>query len=116
MVRGNAKVKAQEKNAKKLAEKTSSKSSLGLENKSLTVTCEICKAQMKNLKQMKEHYESKHPKAQVPPECNQQQRFFFLERERERDEDEDEDDFQTYEEALILSRDSTYLVSAVSVL
>jgi len=70
MVRGNAKAKAQEKNAKKQAEKTSAKSSLGKSNESLVLKCHVCMALMKNAKQMKEHFESKHPKVAMPAECS----------------------------------------------
>ena len=70
MVRGNAKAKAQEKNAKKQAEKMSAKSSLGKSNESLVLKCHVCMALMKNAKQMKEHFESKHPKVAMPAECS----------------------------------------------
>ena len=70
MVRGNAKAKAQEKNAKKQAEKTTAKSSLGKTNESLVLKCSVCMAMMKSAKQLKGHFESKHPKAPLPAECN----------------------------------------------
>ena len=69
MVRGNAKAKAQEKNAKKQAEKTTAKSTLGKTNESLVLKCSVCMAMMKNAKQLKDHFESKHPKAPLPAEC-----------------------------------------------
>ena len=70
MVRGNAKAKAQEKNAKKQAEKTTAKSTLGKTNESLVLKCSVCMAMVKNAKQLKVHFESKHPKAPLPAECN----------------------------------------------
>ena len=69
MVRGNAKKLAQEKNAKKQAEKTTAKSNLGKPNQSLQMKCSVCMAQMKNAKQMRDHFESKHPKLPLPKEC-----------------------------------------------
>ena len=69
MVRGNAKSIAQEKNAKKQAAKMQAKSTLGVENKSLSTKCLVCMAVMKNAKQLRTHYESKHPKLPLPPEA-----------------------------------------------
>ena len=71
MVRGNAKKLAQEKNAKKQAEKTTAKSNLGKPNQSLQMKCSVCMAQMKNAKQMRDHFESKHPKLPLPKECEE---------------------------------------------
>ena len=69
MVRGNAKAIAQEKNAKKQAAKSQAKSTLGVENKSLSTKCSVCMQTMKSPKQLREHYESKHPKLPFPPEA-----------------------------------------------
>ena len=71
MVRGNAKKLAQEKNTKKQAEKTTAKSNLGKPNQSLQMKCSVCMAQMKNAKQMRDHFESKHPKLPLPKECEE---------------------------------------------
>lgn len=67
-MRGNAKALAQEKNAKKAASKKEAKSDIGLRAAALKTECPICKAQMINWKQLKMHYDSKHPKEACPPE------------------------------------------------
>lgn len=70
MVRGNAKALAQAKNEKKAASKKEAKSDLKARGAALKVECGICKAPMINYHQLKQHYESKHPKDPIPPDPN----------------------------------------------
>ena len=70
MVRGNAKALAQAKNEKKAASKKEAKSDLKARGAALKVECGICKAPMINYHQLRQHYDSKHPKETCPPpEC-----------------------------------------------
>jgi|TARA_B100001758_G_C18266052_1_gene533654 hypothetical protein len=70
MVRGNAKALAQAKNEKKAASKKEAKSDLKARGAALKVECGICKAPMINYHQLKQHYDSKHPKETCPPDPN----------------------------------------------
>ena len=70
MVRGNQKNLAQAKNQAKKDAKGSAKSDLKLRGAALKVTCAICKSPMINYTQLKQHYESKHPKETLPPDPN----------------------------------------------
>ncbi|OUS46856.1 hypothetical protein BE221DRAFT_72923 [Ostreococcus tauri] len=75
MVRGAAKAIAQERNAKKHSGKDkkchirlrSPRSEIGAGAKALKVTCPMCKLQLINHHQLKDHYASKHPKETCPP-------------------------------------------------
>ncbi|KAF6737786.1 zinc finger protein 706 [Oryzias latipes] len=70
MARGHQKIQSQQKNAKKQAEMKKAK---GHDQKTaakaaLVFTCSVCKSQMPDPKTFKQHFESKHPKAPLPPE------------------------------------------------
>eukprot|EP00793_Prasinoderma_coloniale_P004350 PRCOL_00000110-RA len=68
MVRGNAKAKSQEKNAKKQAAKQRSGSQLNDQKKALKFVCPVCKVQMPQVKTMLVHWDSKHGKVPEPQE------------------------------------------------
>ncbi|KIS71354.1 uncharacterized protein UMAG_11862 [Mycosarcoma maydis] len=72
-VRGHAKQQAQEAAAKRAAAAKGGKSQLGeARQKGLKFTCPKCMGQnpTQNYKVLKEHFENKHPKDSVPPECS----------------------------------------------
>jgi len=66
MVRGAAKAKAQEANAKKQQAAKKSGSQLGLGAKALSLDCAICKTRMPTLQNLKDHMESKHSASPLP--------------------------------------------------
>lgn len=70
MARGHQKIQSQQK-AQKKAE--SMKKGNGVDQKvaaqaALHFKCKVCMAQMPDPKTYKQHFESKHPKAEMPPE------------------------------------------------
>ncbi|PWN89791.1 hypothetical protein FA10DRAFT_285509 [Acaromyces ingoldii] len=68
MVRGAAKAQAQAKNAAKQEAAKGGKSQLKDREKALKFICPQCKAPSPHYNTLKTHMESKHPKADVPPE------------------------------------------------
>ena len=66
MVRGAAKAKAQEANAKKQQAAKKSGSQLGCGAKALSLDCAICKTRMPTLQNLKYHMESKHSASPLP--------------------------------------------------
>merc|ERR1712087_4444 len=70
MVRGHAKEGAQQKNAAKQAAMKKSGTQKGAAEKKLNFLCPLCKSTMVNYIQMKQHYDSKHPKERVPEETS----------------------------------------------
>nr|CDS31145.1 zinc finger protein 706 gene 2 [Hymenolepis microstoma] len=72
MARGLQKIQSQKKNLEK--QQQSKKASSGGKNSAevkLTYLCQICKAQMPDPKTYKSHFESKHPKAELPAELRE---------------------------------------------
>ena len=66
MARGNEKLKAQARNLKnKASDKGSQKDA---QKAGLKMQCPLCFTPMTNYNNMKNHYESKHPKATLPAE------------------------------------------------
>jgi hypothetical protein len=70
MVRGNQKATAQAKAQAKADSKKTGKSDLKARGAALKITCDVCKSPMINYTQLKQHYESKHPKETLPPDPN----------------------------------------------
>ncbi|KAA3671735.1 hypothetical protein EG68_10012 [Paragonimus skrjabini miyazakii] len=69
MTRGQQKIQAQQRNAKKQADlKKNSVDQKKAASKSLIHSCPVCKAQMPDLKTFKQHFENKHPKSPLPSE------------------------------------------------
>ena len=68
MVRGNQKILAQAKTQAKKDSKGCAKSDLKLRAAANKVVCLGCKSPMVSHHQLKEHYDSKHPKDTCPPE------------------------------------------------
>uniref|UniRef100_A0A383VWN9 C2H2-type domain-containing protein n=1 Tax=Tetradesmus obliquus TaxID=3088 RepID=A0A383VWN9_TETOB len=68
MVRGNAKIEAQKKAAKKQEQMKSAGSQLDARKAALKFTCPICRTPLTSYATTKAHYESKHPKETVPPQ------------------------------------------------
>ncbi|XP_032901020.1 zinc finger protein 706-like [Amblyraja radiata] len=69
MARGQQKLQAQQKNAKRQADKKKGGSDQKAAAKAALVhTCPVCKTQMPDPKTFKQHFESKHPKSPMPPE------------------------------------------------
>ena len=62
MVRGNQKATAQAKAQAKADSKKAGKSDLKARGAALQITCDVGKSPMINYTQLKQHYESKHPK------------------------------------------------------
>ena len=50
--------------------KKTGKSDLKARGAALKITCDVCKSPMINYTQLKQHYESKHPKETLPPDPN----------------------------------------------
>uniref|UniRef100_A0A7S2GX48 C2H2-type domain-containing protein n=1 Tax=Octactis speculum TaxID=3111310 RepID=A0A7S2GX48_9STRA len=68
MVRGHAKADAQERNARKNAAAQKAGSQRGAADKAMRAQCPICKQQMPTLKQLQDHYSSRHPNDQISAE------------------------------------------------
>uniref|UniRef100_A0A8R1TSF6 4F5 domain-containing protein n=2 Tax=Onchocerca TaxID=6281 RepID=A0A8R1TSF6_ONCVO len=70
MARGHQKFQSQQKNLKKQEELRKSKGNdqKAAAIKALTHKCTVCMALMPDPKTYKQHFESKHPKAALPPE------------------------------------------------
>nr|CRZ22886.1 Bm4970 [Brugia malayi] len=70
MARGHQKFQSQQKNLKKQEEMKKSKGSdqKAAAIKALTHKCTVCMALMPDPKTYKQHFQSKHPKAVLPPE------------------------------------------------
>ncbi|EDO46279.1 predicted protein [Nematostella vectensis] len=70
MARGHQKIQSQQKNAekKKKMEKAQGHDQKKAASKALIYTCTVCKSQMPDPKTYKQHFESKHPKAELPAE------------------------------------------------
>jgi len=76
MARGHQKERSQQDNAKR-AEKakksgTAFKESQTAALKALKLQCKICLSQMPDIKTFRQHFENKHPKAELPPELKEQ--------------------------------------------
>ena len=68
MARGHQKIQSQKKNQEKQAKLNKGK---GVDHKAsalkaLVHSCPVCRAQMGDLKNLKQHFESKHPKSPLP--------------------------------------------------
>lgn len=71
MARGHQKEQSRERNAKKAASSSKSKvDQRASAAKSLHYTCNVCRTQMPDPKTYKQHFENKHPKLPLPPECS----------------------------------------------
>ncbi|RMX43890.1 hypothetical protein pdam_00011307 [Pocillopora damicornis] len=70
MARGHQKFQSQQKNAQKQEKlkKAQGHDQKSAALKALVFTCTVCKSQMPDPKTYKQHFESKHPKAALPPE------------------------------------------------
>lgn len=70
MARGHQKEQSRERNAKKQAASSKSKSDQRASAaKALHYTCCICRTQVPDPKTYRQHFENKHPKNPLPPEC-----------------------------------------------
>lgn len=71
MARGHQKEQSRVKAAKRQAEKGKSKGSdqRAAAAKALHYICSVCRTQVPDPKTYKQHFENKHPKAPLPPEC-----------------------------------------------
>lgn len=71
MARGHQKEQSRQKNAKRQATSSKSKGTdqRAAAAKALHYCCCICKTQVPDPKTYKQHFESKHPKSALPPEC-----------------------------------------------
>uniref|UniRef100_A0A7N0TU48 C2H2-type domain-containing protein n=1 Tax=Kalanchoe fedtschenkoi TaxID=63787 RepID=A0A7N0TU48_KALFE len=68
MTRGKQKIEAQKKNAER--NQKSKGSQLEARAVALKIVCPICKVQLANHNQLRDHYGSKHPKETPPPESS----------------------------------------------
>lgn len=70
MARGQQKIQSQQRNAKKQAElkKANAPDQKKSAEVALIFQCEICKTKMPDPKTYKQHFDNKHPKAEVPTE------------------------------------------------
>ncbi|CAI0410227.1 unnamed protein product [Linum tenue] len=68
MTRGKQKIEAQRKNAEK--NQKSKGSQFEARVVALKVTCPICKVQLANQNQLRDHYGAKHPKENPPAESS----------------------------------------------
>lgn len=71
MARGQQKIQSQQKNAEKqakLKKAAGGGDSKKAAAKALIFSCTVCKSQMPDPKTYKQHFENKHPKAELPPE------------------------------------------------
>jgi len=68
MARGQQKVQSQQKNAERKAKMKKGTSQKKAANAALIYSCTVCKSQMPDPKTYRQHFESKHPKAELPPE------------------------------------------------
>ncbi|ESO86090.1 hypothetical protein LOTGIDRAFT_195511 [Lottia gigantea] len=66
MARGQQKIQSQQKNAEKLAKSKKGTSQKKAAQNALVHTCTVCKSQMPDPKTYKQHFESKHPKNDLP--------------------------------------------------
>ncbi|CAO1313188.1 unnamed protein product [Diamesa serratosioi] len=76
MARGQQKIQSQQKAGEKAAKAAKQKGhSLSLQKnaaaKALTISCVICKSQMPDPKTYKQHFENKHPKADLPEDLKE---------------------------------------------
>uniref|UniRef100_A0AC34FJV2 Small EDRK-rich factor-like N-terminal domain-containing protein n=1 Tax=Panagrolaimus sp. ES5 TaxID=591445 RepID=A0AC34FJV2_9BILA len=69
MARGHQKIQAQQKNAKKQEDaKKGGSDQKAAALKALKHQCTVCKAMMPDPKTYKQHFQSRHPKADLPTE------------------------------------------------
>lgn len=68
MARGLQKIQSQKRNQEKQQSKRNPSDNKKTADAKLTYSCQICKAQMPDPKTYKTHFESKHPKAELPAE------------------------------------------------
>jgi len=68
MARGQQKIQSQQKNAEKQAKLKKAQGTKKAANAALVFSCKVCMSQMPDPKTYKQHFESKHPKAPLPPE------------------------------------------------
>ena len=68
MVRGHAKADAQARAAKKAESSKKAGSQRGQAERAMNTQCPICKQQMPTPKQLKDHYDSRHPRDALPAE------------------------------------------------
>lgn len=69
MTRGQQKIQAQQKNAAKQSKaKKGSHDQKKAAQAALVYSCPVCKSQMPDPKTYKQHFENKHPRAELPPE------------------------------------------------
>lgn len=69
MTRGQQKIQAQQKNAAKQSKmKKGAHDQKKAAQAALVYSCPVCKSQMPDPKTYKQHFENKHPRAELPPE------------------------------------------------
>lgn len=70
MARGHQKIQSQQKNQQKKEKQAKSKAcnQKVAAKAALIHTCPVCRSQMPDPKTFKQHFESKHPKSQLPDE------------------------------------------------
>lgn len=68
MARGQQKIQSQQKNAERQAKMKKGTSQKESANKALVHKCIVCMSQMPDPKTYKQHFQSKHPKSNLPPE------------------------------------------------
>lgn len=68
MARGLQKLQSQAKNQEKQSNKKSAHDNKKSAQAGLLFQCVVCKAQLPDPKTYKQHFESKHPKAEMPAE------------------------------------------------
>ncbi|XP_065063015.1 zinc finger protein 706-like [Rhopilema esculentum] len=68
MARGQQKIQSQQKNAEKRAKSKKGTSQIKSAGAALVHSCPVCKSQMPDPKTYKQHFESKHPKVDLPEE------------------------------------------------
>lgn len=71
MARGQQKIQSQQKAAKRAQDqkRQAGHDQKAAAQKALTITCAVCRTQMPDPKTYKQHFENKHPKSPLPPEC-----------------------------------------------
>eukprot|EP00795_Rhopilema_esculentum_P008411 gene8411-14390_t len=73
MARGQQKIQSQQKNAEKRAKSKKGTSQIKSAGAALVHSCPVCKSQMPDPKTYKQHFESKHPKVDLPEELKSKQ-------------------------------------------
>lgn len=74
MARGQQKIQSQQKAQLKAKEKAKAGNSMTQKKaaeKALVYKCTVCMTQMSDLKTYRQHFESKHPKSEIPAELKE---------------------------------------------